>query len=167
MMNFSSLTAYFEQLSSAHKQIAHSEQERHFFRINIDQLITGFRQDIHFPAVMLELPEGRILGTTLDTLFMTRFVGLSFLDKLEIQNHEAELDCYDRMEQLGLDFLSRIRRDYQTFSDRFISYLDLSDIRCYKVGPIHHNCFGVRFELTVGDPSLTVMHYNPSNWLEQ
>jgi len=166
MINFSSLADYFQQMASSHKLIAHSDAERHFFRINIDQLITGFRLDIHFPAVLLELPEGRLLGGTLDTLFMTRFVGLSFLDKLELQDYEAELDCYDRMEQIGLDFLSRIRRDYQATTNRFISYLDLSDIRCYKVGPIHHNCFGIRFELTLGDPALPVMHYNPANWME-
>lgn len=166
MINYTSLSAYFEQMAAAHRDIAHSPEERHFFRINIDQLITGFRQDIHFPAVLLELPEGRILGGSLDTLFMTRFVALSFLDKIPVQDYPAELSCYDRMEALGLDFISRLRRDYQSLQDRFIAYIDLSDIRCYKVGPIHHQCYGVRFELSVGDPAQQVMHYNPSNWLD-
>ena len=166
-MNYSSLVQYFQQMAARHKQIAHSPLERHFFRINIDQLITGFRQEINFPAVMLELPEARLIGNSLDTLFLSRMVALTFLDKVDIDDHEAELSCYDRMEQLGLDFISRIRREYQSTPDRFIAYFDFNDVRTYKVGPIHHSCFGMRFEFTIGDPSLSVMHYNPSNWLDQ
>jgi hypothetical protein len=165
-MKFTDLVSYFENIAAKHKLIQHADNNRHFFRINLDELITGFKQDLQFPAIMLELPESRVSGATLDNLFMSRYVGLSFLDKVDAGDIEGELNCYDRMEALGLDYLSRVRRDYQDFNNRFVAQFDWNDIRVYKVGPIHHNCYGMRFEITVGSSSSGVMHYNTENWID-
>ncbi len=165
-MNYGELTEYFEQIAVQHKLLKHSDIEPHFFRVNIEDVISGFKNNLNFPFVFLELPESRLHGETLDNVFLSRYAALTFLDKVAPGDRPGELDTYSRMELLGLDFLSRVKRDYTNFTNRQIPKMEWNDIRIFKIGPMHHNCYGMRFEIAIGEPANDFMLYKPENWLD-
>jgi len=65
-----------------------------------------------------------------------------------------------------MQFLARLKRDYTNFSDRKIKLFDFKDIKIFKVGPMNHNCYGMRFEFGIGEPANVFMNYNSQNWLD-
>lgn len=165
-MNYSQIADYFENLARQHISVKHTEVDPHFFRINLEDIIGAHKNFDANPSVFLELPESRIHGETSDTSFLSRYCALTFMARVELGNREAELEAYDRMEALGIDFMSRLNRDYKNFSNRLIKEFDFKNIKIYKVGPMFHSMYGMRFEISIGEPATSFMNYNSANWLD-
>jgi hypothetical protein len=46
--------SYMEQLAVNHKDIKHHEKEKHYFRGELEEFYMGFRNEVHFPALIAE-----------------------------------------------------------------------------------------------------------------
>jgi hypothetical protein len=165
-MNYTEIAEYFENLARQHVAVKHTEVDPHFFRINLEDIISGLKNHDANPAVFLELPEARIHGETSDNSFLSRYCAVTFMKKVPPDDRVAEIEAYDNMEALGIDFMSRLNRDYKNFSNRLIKEFDYKNIPIYKVGPMMHSMYGMRFEISIGEPATNFMIYNPANWLD-
>ncbi|NQU53584.1 MAG: hypothetical protein HQ522_13705, partial [Bacteroidetes bacterium] len=55
MAKFSDLITYFENLARKHKSILHTDTDKHFFRMEIDEVLAGInRTDVAYPMLILE-----------------------------------------------------------------------------------------------------------------
>ncbi len=53
--SFSQLVSYFETLALQHNDIRHSNAKKHFFRMELDEVMDGVnRTDVAFPKLVLE-----------------------------------------------------------------------------------------------------------------
>ena len=46
--------SYMEKLAVFHKKLKHTEKEKHFFRGELEEFYTGYRNEINFPALIAE-----------------------------------------------------------------------------------------------------------------
>ena len=52
-VTFSELVSYFKLLASKHKDILHSDTDKHFYRFEVDEVLTGINK-LKYPAFILE-----------------------------------------------------------------------------------------------------------------
>jgi len=164
-MDHSDYISFFEDLATKHKSILHSPTEKHFFRANIEEVITGLRSKIKFPAMVLESYEVRLIDYKSDNIYMAPVGAFSIIDKVERDNYDKENEAINTCMLIGIDIITAIREEYQNFRNnpnRKIKYFDPATVTGYKVGPLFENCFGYRFEFQIGNP--LSLKYDASKW---
>ena len=163
-MTYKQTSDYFENLCKF-KLVGHSDDQKKFMRINIDDIIDNSAKfKLGFPAVLLELPENKLSGETDDSAFKNRYVALTFLSKVPPQDKTRELEVYDEMETLGLKFMAKVNHDYKNFTDRKIHSFNFNDVRWFKIGPVADNLYGQRFEFPIGFVAKEFRIYNANDW---
>lgn len=162
-MTFGEVKTYIENLCRKSIHVRHTEAEKHFFRINIEDLAANWKaKGVHSPAVFLEIPEGKLAGETDDNSFNDKFIALSFLKTVKAQDLEGEERAYEEMEVIGWKFMAKINKDYK---EHVIKHFRHNEVRYFKVGPISENMYGIRFELPLGAPAKDFKNYNTEDWI--
>jgi hypothetical protein len=162
-MTFSEIKTYIENLCRSSALVRHTDTEKHFFRINIEDLTTNWKaKGVKSPAVFLEIPEGKLSGETNDNAFNQKFIALSFLKTVKAQDADGEELAYEEMEVLGWKFMAKINKDYEA---KVIKHFRHNEVRYFKVGPISENMYGIRFELPMGAPATDFRNFKTEDWL--
>ena len=63
---------YLQDLAARHKSLNHTEREPHFFRGELEEFYTGFRDRVNFPALIQEGGEIRFTSDNADNAFKER-----------------------------------------------------------------------------------------------
>jgi len=50
---FSDIIEYFQMIANQHIQIGHTDEEKHFYRFEIEEVLTGLKK-MNYPALILE-----------------------------------------------------------------------------------------------------------------
>ena len=166
MLNVAKYISYFKNLATQHKEIGHTEEEKHFFRMNIEEVLTGLRSDINLPALILESFEGRLVDKKSDNNLANREGAFMILKKVEVDNFDQENEFLDDSERIGLDIIKRMRRDSKTnpIQDRILKRFDYDGVSWGKVGPVFDNYYGYRFIFRLQD--FENMKFDPDKWLD-
>jgi hypothetical protein len=151
---------YFRQLAVHHVDLQHDPgsetgdadpESCHFARWTADEIISGLRTKVSFPALMLELYE---TNTTAETELDVRpnYAGaFSVVTSALPENHTSEVAAFSTSENIMTDMLQKIWDDH----------FGIGQFRCstpfeywnvvYNItpfGPILNNEFGYRCEFT-------------------
>lgn len=152
-------TGYFKHLAITHKDLRHDPQSetgnapagsKKFTRWGADEVITGLRSSIGYPAMLLELYE---INTHAETPYDVKgyYSGaFTIIDRAEPDNTAAEEDCHAIAEKIYLDILQQIYQDhYGRNKNRCLTpfaEFSFNNLQITPVGPIFDNCFGWRVE---------------------
>lgn len=167
MLNVSQYISYFEGIATNHKEIAHKEDEKHFCRMNIEEVLTGLRSGILTPALILESFEGSLVDNKSDNILADRTGAFMILKKVEVDDFTQENEYLDDCERIGLEIIKRIRRDARIvpIQNRTPKIFNLNSVEWQKIGPLFDNFFGYRFTFKMSDTEN--MSYDKAKWLDE
>jgi hypothetical protein len=159
--------SYFETLARQHKLIKHSDTERHFFVMDINEVLGAMADSsIKYPAVILNALSARMAGSSLDNVNEQINGGFLVIDHCKhIDDYQSMVEAMSRSHQIGLDFLQRIHYDIMKCEP--LAMKALPDWNIFHVsskmwGPVFDNDYGWHFEFPVMRP--VEIDFNPDNW---
>lgn len=159
-MKTSEYVSYFENIARRHKQILHTDNEKHFYRMDIEEVITGLRTDINYKALVLENHEGIFYDKNSDNIYEMQSGAFLVLDNLNSPGDtNLQMQIMDECFSIGVDILSWIRKDRRSF---LLKALDINSFKYNKVGPIFDNAYGYRFPFKLDKPN--GLKFEPAKW---
>jgi hypothetical protein len=112
---FNDLVTYFESLAESHKDIRHSATQKHFFRFELDEVLTGMCSNLKFPAVILEAYDFNYMEAGADNILKRRSGAFIILDRVkDLKNFSEIHEIWDKCEEIGNDFLIKMRADKES-----------------------------------------------------
>jgi hypothetical protein len=153
--NFSDLISYFETLATKHKSIAHSTTEKHFFRMEIDEILAGIkRTDVQPPFLILEGYSFDFTDQRADNLFKNRngaFVLYDFVsDKSDYTSiHEK----WDELEEIATDIIVKIKADKRLNTIPVIGGFDFGSVQASLIMNEIGKGVGIRIQYSIGSPT--------------
>lgn len=150
---------YFRQIAIAHKDIKHIAAaednngglgECKFVRWNTEEIVTGLRSSIGFPALALEMYE---VATEANSIYDVKgnFKGaFSILIKANPNRYDEQIEALAQAETILMQCLQKIWADhYGIDAERQqtpFQYFDFEGIQIMSFGPTYDNIYGWRAE---------------------
>lgn len=159
---FSELVTYFKGLATNHKEIRHSETEKHFYRFEVDEVLTGINK-LKYPAFILEGYRFTYKDMKADNPVKKRQGAFILLDHVgDPGNHDRIHEVWDRLEEIGDDILSRIYADKR---DKIspVRDFDLESVEGSLLATELGNHYGIRFTFDID--CMYSREVNPEKWL--
>jgi hypothetical protein len=159
---FSDIIQYFKTIASQHVEIGHSEQEKHFYRYEIEEVLTGLKQ-INYPALILEGYRYSFQDNGSDNIIKKRSGAFILLDHLsDIGDYDAMHALWDKQEEICDDILARIKSDKFNPQARAIRDFDINSTEVSLLANEQDKNFGIRCTFTISSPRH--MNPDPSKW---
>jgi hypothetical protein len=112
---FSDLVEYFEKIATEHIEIKHSAANKHFYRFELDEVLTGMCGPIKYPALILEGYEINYAESTSDNIRKRRSGAFILLDKVnDLKDFNRIHEVWDEMEVIGDDILVKMKADKES-----------------------------------------------------
>ena len=145
---FSELVTYFKGLATNHKEIRHSETEKHFYRFEVDEVLTGINK-LKYPAFILEGYRFTYKDMKADNPVKKRQGAFILLDHVgDPGNHDKIHEVWDRLEEIGDDILSRINADKRDKTSPVRDF-DLESVEGNLLATELGNHYGIRFTFDI------------------
>lgn len=166
MAKFSDLIAYFENLAAKHKSILHSSAEKHFFRFEIDEVLSGInRTDVNYPMLILEGYSYDFTDNKSDNLLKNRRGAFVLLDNVTDKTDFGEIhNIWDKLETIGDDILVKIKADKRNPLTLVIRDFDFASVHSQLIMNEIANSVGIRYNFTLTSPISNDV--DPLRWLE-
>ena len=123
-------------------------ESKHFARWSADEVLTGLRTKMSFPALLVELYETDTEATDVNDVNGKYSGAFSILQSALMENYTSEEAAYVLAEKIMLDVLRTIWNDhYGEEADRCeapFEYFSFDKMNITPVGPIYNNQFGYR-----------------------
>ena len=110
---YSELEQYFESLATNHKSINHTATNKHFFRIDVEEVLTTITTNVNYPFLSLERAEFALAGPHNDNVSQNRIVGLMYIDKYKEGDYDGINTLYDVCEKVARDIINRMLYDME------------------------------------------------------
>jgi len=161
---FSDLIAYFENLAVLHKSVLHTTAEKHFFRMEIDEVLAGFkRTDSAFPMVILEGFKYGFTDNNSDNLLKNREGGFVLLDHIsDISDFDTMHQKWDQLEEIGDEFLMKIKADKRNPDTPVIRDFDFNSVDASLIRNELGSSVGIRYLFTISSPRNNEV--DPTKW---
>jgi len=165
--SFSQLVAYFESIARRHSAIRHSDSEKHFFRMELDEVMDGInRTDVAFPMLILEGYSFDFTDEKSDNPMKNRRGAFLLIDHVSDQSdHDLIETTWDRMEAIGDDILRKIKADKRNPLAPAVRGFDMDSVEALLLAAELNGNYGIRFTYTISSPLL--QQSNPDVWLEE
>jgi hypothetical protein len=166
MTKFSDLIAYFENIARTHVDILHSDNEKHFFRMEIDEVLAGInRTDVNYPMLILEGYSFDFTDNRSDNLLKNRQGAFILLGHVpDISDYDAIHAQWELMEDIGTDILIKIRADKRNSSVPVVRDFNFASVSASLIMNEIGNGVGIRFRYTITSPTDTDVDI--SKWID-
>lgn len=154
MSKFSDLITYFETLATQHVDIGHSEGEKHFFRMELDEVLTGInRTDVAYPFLALEGYSFDFTDNRADNIIKNRKGAFMLIDHLsDPGDYDRMHQIWDELEVIGTDILLRMKRDKRNGDVPVIRDFQFDSVEAELIMNQIGNDVGIRFQFNLGSP---------------
>jgi len=159
--NVNAYTNYFRGLAIYHKDIQHNPASetggaapgaKKFTRWGIDEVVTGLRTKMGWPALLLELYEVQTTGENQYDIKGNYNGAFTVLDRADVNNYTSEMTAFQKTESIYRDLLKKIWQDHfgpdAEFCTRVFSFFAFEKLIITPVGPLFDNQFGWRIEFS-------------------
>lgn len=147
-VKFGDLVNYFETLASEHKEIQHLNEKKHFYRFELDEVLSGIN-NINYPALILEGYSIAFKDSKSDNVLKTREGAFMLIDYVsDIGDYNKIHEAWDRLESIGDDILRRIRRD-KKLKDNPIANFNIESVKANLIATEMGNHFGIRYTFDI------------------
>jgi hypothetical protein len=152
--NFSELIAYFENIARTHVEIQHTDNEKHFFRFELDEVLNGIqRSDVAYPMLILESYAFDYTDNLSDNILKNRSGAFILLDHCpDISDYDKIHEIWDNLEQIADDILIRIKSDKKNPNTPVIRGFSFSTVDAKLIANEMGNSIGIRFSFTISSP---------------
>ena len=163
--NFSQLIFYFENLAKAHIEIQHTENEKHFFRFELDEVLNGInRTDVAYPMLILEGYGYDYTDNKSDNILKNRSGAFILLDHCpDISDYTKVHEIWDNLESIADDILIKIKSDKRNPLTPVVRGFEFSSVESKLIANEIGNSIGIRLTFTISSPVPTDI--NPAKWL--
>jgi hypothetical protein len=163
---FSQLVSYFENLARKHKEIGHTDTEKHFFRMEIDEVLAGInRTDVKHPFLILEGYSYDFMDNKSDNLLKNRRGAFVLLDHVaDPTNFDAIHDVWDHMEEIGDELLIKMKADKYNPLAPVIRNFEFSTSEATLIANELDGNYGIRYTYVLTSPRSNEV--NPAKWEE-
>mgnify|MGYP001765790163 CR=1 FL=1 len=164
MTSFSDLVTYFETLARQHKSIGHSDQEKHFFRFEIEEVLAGInRTDSEYPMLVLEGYNFDYTDNKSDNILKNRNMAFDLLDVVkDITDYSEIHDVWNRMEAIGDDILARVKADKRNPQTPVVSDFSFASVQAIPIINETGNNAGIRYTFSLVSPAPADV--DPEKW---
>lgn len=146
--NFSDIVAYFRQLAIDHTEINHTDDEKHFYRFEVDEVLSGIN-GIHYPALILEGYKFGFADQKSDNPVKKRHGAFILLDHVgDPGDYEKIHAKWDWLEEIGDDIIARIKADKRVPTSPVRDF-DLESVDGQLLATEMGNHYGIRFSFTI------------------
>jgi hypothetical protein len=150
---FAEFVDYFEQLAREHVDILHTDQEKHFFRIELEEILTGLRSRIRYPALILEGYDFVFKDQNSDNVHKEVSCAFTVLDHVKDKGDFDQIHLvWQQMEEIGDEICIRILDDKRSRSVDVLSHFHLTNVRGALLVDTSLLHYGVRYEFVVSWP---------------
>ena len=167
MADISTYIEYFEKLAKEHKEIQHSPSAKHFFMMDINELLSAANSTAKYPAIVLLKLSGRAIDKKEDNRLVSIEGGFLVLDHCKnIDDFAAELSIFQKTFAIGMQIIARIAHDQVQpvpYSLKAIPDFNPDSVRWEMIGPVFENHFGVIFRFPVSYP--VDLEYDSEIWI--
>ena len=159
---FSDIIEYFRTIASEHIQIGHSDNEKHFYRFEIEEVLTGLKK-VNYPALILEGYRYSFEDSKSDNIIKKRTGAFILIDHLkDIGDFDAMHETWDRMEEICDDILARIKSDKYKPTAKAVRDFEISSVEVALLANVEDKNYGIRCTYTVSSPRS--MDVDPDKW---
>lgn len=160
---FNAIIDYFRKLATEHISIQHTPTSKHFFRLELDELIIGINSKARYPLLVLEGYKFRIEDNRSDNTIRPRVCAFMVLDKISDRaNFDRIEQVYDECEEICDDIIARIKEDKRNSSSPFHN-LNLNSIEGEMVSFETNGLCGIRITFEISSQISLVV--DPSKWI--
>ena len=159
---FSDLIQYFRTIATQHVAIGHSISEKHFYRFELDEVLTGLKK-VNYPALILEGYRYSLSDKQSDNVMKERSGAFMLLGHLnDIGDFDAMHQLWDRLETICDDIIVRIKSDKRNPNAKAIRDFDLGSVNVALIANENDKNYGVRCTFTISSPLCTDV--NSEKW---
>ena len=153
--NFSDLITYFETLAIKHKSIGHSDTEKHFFRMEIDEVLGGInRTDANYKMLILEGYSFDYTDNKSDNILKNRRGYFILLDHIsDVSDFYTIHQKWDELEKIGDDIMAKIKADKRNPLTPVVSTIDISQTEAQLIMNELGNDVGIRYSFVISSPA--------------
>lgn len=155
MADFTDLVTYFENIARRHVAIQHTDEEKHFFRFEIDELLGGInRTDVQYPMLALEGYNFDYSDNRSDNILKNRRGAFVLMDKItDITDYDQIHEVWADMETIGDDILARIKADRRNTLTPVVRDFQFSSVQAVPIINENGNNAGIRYTFTIASPA--------------
>jgi hypothetical protein len=166
MTKFTDLISYFENIARSHKDIAHSDGEKHFFRMELDEVLAGIsRTDVAYPMLVLEGYRFTFTDNRSDNILKNREGAFMLIDHVaDASDYDAIHTKWDELEETGTEILRRLRADKQSREVEVVRNFNIDSVEASLISNELDNNVGIRFSF--GITSSVCGETDPAKWIE-
>ena len=165
MTNFSQLITYFENLAKAHVEIQHTDNEKHFFRFELDEVLNGIqRSDVAYPMLILEGYSYDYTDNKSDNILKNRSGAFILLEHCpDISDYGKVHEIWDKLETIADDILIRIKTDKRNPLTPVVRGFEFSSVESKLIANEIGNSIGIRITFTIS--ALVSTDVNINRWI--
>jgi hypothetical protein len=165
MAKFADLISYFENIARKHKDILHTDHEKHFFRMEIDEVLEGInRSDVAYPMLILEGYSFDFTDNKSDNLLKNRQGAFILLDNIsDNSDHNTIHQKWDDLEEIATEILVKIKSDKKNPLTPVVRNFDFESVNVSLILNQIGNDVGVRITYTITSPITN--DPNPEKWM--
>jgi hypothetical protein len=157
---FSDIVAYFKQLASEHIAIQHSESEKHFYRFELEEVLSTLGK-VNYPALILEGYRYRLIDNKSDNVMKERSGAFIILGQLkDIGDYDAMHELWDSQEVICDDIIARIKADKRIVAA--VRDFDLNSVEVALIANDTDRNYGIRCTFAIS--SARPMDVDPDKW---
>ena len=150
---FADLVAYFEQIARNHKDIRHTDSEKHFFRFELEEMLTGMRSKINYPALVLEGYDFEFTDEKSDNVHKRLNCAFMILGKVTDKgDFDLIHDLWDRLEEIGDEIIIRILSDKRSRVVPVLTYFSMNSVNGAPLTDLQLVHYGYRYAFTLSWP---------------
>jgi len=159
---FSDIIQYFRTLAAQHNAIGHSANEKHFYRMELEEVLTNLK-DINYPALILEGYRYKLKDQLSDNVLKERTGAFILIDHLsDAGDFDAMNTIWDNMESICDDMIARIKNDKRNPLAKAVRDFDLNTVEIALINNTFSQDYGIRCTYTIVSPYTTDV--DPLKW---
>jgi hypothetical protein len=165
MTNFSNLIEYFENIARSHIEIQHTDNEKHFFRFELDEVLNGInRTDVAYPMLVLEAYSYDYTDNKSDNILKNRSGAFILLDHCsDISDYGKMHEIWDNLEVIADDILIKMKSDKRNPQTPVVRNFEFSSVESKLIANEIGNSIGIRITFTTSSPVSSDV--NPNRWI--
>jgi hypothetical protein len=160
---FKGLVSYFRELAEKHVAIQHTTTKKHFYRFELDEVLTGLK-NINYPALILEAYSIGYSDNKSDNVMKHRNGSFILLGHVADKgDFEAIHDLWDELETIGDDILAKIREDKRNSAVKIVKDFNIESVEVGIIANMVGNDYGLRYSFTL--TSAAPVDVDETRWL--
>ena len=150
---FKDLVEYFQLIAENHSGILHTDSQKHFFRFELEEFMTGMKAKINYPALILEGYDFNFIDSQSDNVHKSINCAFMLIGKVSDKgDFDSIHDLWDTLEEIGDEIIVRILDDKRQRNIEVLSYFDINDVSGAPLTDVSLIHYGFRYDFKLSWP---------------